>query len=391
VFEYFPGNYSWSTSVNLALTAGGTISDIHRGLARLRDSGSTDVYEWGAAWSAMGHQHERLAGIDVRGGHLTTAGTRLLRATVYHATGQRQIPPGPVKSESYAAMLHTFADAVEHTPLPLVRIHVSSPDGILPGYLISPHPNGDRPRRRAPVVIVFGGLDMTKELLYAVLGRTFAERGIACLLIDTPGVGEPLRIRGVASRPDYEVPAAAIIDDLETREGIDTTRIAVMGLSLGSYYAVRAAAFEPRIAACVAWAGIWDWGATWRRRWEAGAAYHVPWFQLPWALGEQTMEAALERARAWTLADVWPEVTQPLLILHGENDRQVPLADAVRAFGAAGSADKELRVFTAADGGAEHIQTDDPDPARQLVADWLAQRLGSRPHAAALDGAARVP
>jgi dipeptidyl aminopeptidase/acylaminoacyl peptidase len=390
VFSYFPGNYAWSTSVNLALMAGGTIGDIHRWLAPLRDSGSTDVYEWGAAWSAMGHQQEALAEIDVRAGHLTTAGTRLLRASVYHASGQRQIPPGPVKSESYAAMLQAFADAVEHTPLPVERIHVDSPDGTLPGYLIPATSRLDA-GGRAPVVIVFGGLDMTKELLYAIIGRTFAERGITCLVIDTPGVGEPLRIRGVPARPDSEVPAAAIIDDLETREGVDASRIAVMGLSLGGYYAARAAAFEKRITACVAWAGIWDWGTTWRRRWETGAAYHVPWFQLPWALGEQTMEGALERVAQYSLVDVWQHVTQPLLIVHGEDDQQIPLADAARAFESAGATDKELRVFTASDGGAEHIQTDDPDPARQLIADWLAQRLvvAPRPRARAFGIAGR--
>ena len=29
--------------------------------------------------------------------------------------------------------------------------------------------------------------------------------------------------------------------------------------------------------------------------------------------------------------------------------------------------------------GAEHVNVDDPDPARQLIADWFAQRLGMMP------------
>jgi len=374
LFEYFPGNYAWSFSVNLAMMAGGSIGDMHRFLHGLHESGETATGPWADAWAAMGHQQEALAENDVKAGHLVTAGSRYLRASVYHAAGQRQLPPGPEKSEHYAAALQAFNNARERMPLPLQRIHVDSPDGILPGYLIAP--DAEEPR---PVVICYGGLDLSKEMMYAIVGHTLARRGITCLVIDTPGVGEPLRLRGVASRPDYEVPTAAIIDHIETRSDLDASRVAVMGISLGGYYAARAAAFEPRVSACVAWSGIWDWGATLQNRWDSPGRAAVRWFQLPWVLGTSTPEAALERARQWSLADVWPEVHQPLLIVHGENDQQLPAEDAARAYAAAGSADKYLRVFTVAEGGAEHIQVDEPDPARQLIADWLAQQLGAVP------------
>jgi dipeptidyl aminopeptidase/acylaminoacyl peptidase len=374
LFEYFPGNYSWSFSVNLGLMAGGSIGDMHRFLRGLHESGETSTGQWADAWAAMGHQQEALDVDDLKAGHLVTAGSRYLRASVYHAAGQRQLPPGPAKSEHYAAALQAFNNAREHMPLPLQRIHVDSPDGILPGYLIAP--DADEPR---PVVIFYGGLDLSKEMMYAIIGHTLARRGITCLVIDTPGVGEPLRLRGVASRPDYEVPTAAIIDHIETRSDLDASRVAVMGISLGGYYAARAAAFEPRVRACVAWSGIWDWGATLQKRWDSPGRAAVRWFQLPWVLGTPTTEAALERARQWSLADVWPEVHQPLLIVHGENDQQLPAEDAATAYAAAGSAEKYLRVFTVAQGGAEHIQVDEPEPARQLIADWLARQLGAVP------------
>ena len=35
------------------------------------------------------------------------------------------------------------------------------------------------------------------------------------------------------------------------------------GVSLGGYYAPRAAAFDKRIKACIALGGPFDWGATW--------------------------------------------------------------------------------------------------------------------------------
>ena len=92
-------------------------------------------------------------------------------------------------------------------------------------------------------------------------------------------------------------------------------------------------------------------------------------------MGAETMEQALENVKAFTLAEALPHLTQPFLIVHGADDSMIPLSHAQRAIEAAGSIDKQLVVFDGVDGGAEHCNMDDPDPARQLVADWFAERL----------------
>jgi hypothetical protein len=94
-------------------------------------------------------------------------------------------------------------------------------------------------------------------------------------VIDTPGTGEPLRLRNVPSRPDYEVPTTAIVDYLVTRPDIDPERIGLLGISLGGYYAPRGASFEHRIKACAAWGGVWDYGAVWQHRWDTQSK-HTP-------------------------------------------------------------------------------------------------------------------
>ena len=91
-------------------------------------------------------------------------------------------------------------------------------------------------------------------------------------------------------------------------------------------------------------------------------------------MGTDTMEAALERVKQWTLADVMPHLTQPLLIVHGEHDTGFPVADA--AFAAAASKDKTLRMKAARN---TSTPTTGPGPARQLIVDWFAQRLGRIP------------
>jgi alpha-beta hydrolase superfamily lysophospholipase len=229
-------------------------------------------------------------------------------------------------------------------------------------------------------VIFYNGFDVTKELLYGFIGDQFSCRGIACLVIDTPGTGEPRRLCNVPSRPDYEVPTAAIVDYLQTRPDIDPDRIGLLGISLGGYYAPRGAAFERRIAACVAWGAVWDYGATWQHGWETNSKTTLtPFWQFPWVMGTDTMEEALVRVREYTLADAMPHLTQPLLIVHGDSDTAFPVSDAEAAFAAAGSKDKTLHVFSAGEGGSQHVNADDPDPARQLIVDWFARRLGTLP------------
>jgi dipeptidyl aminopeptidase/acylaminoacyl peptidase len=382
VFEYFPGNYIWSSAVMLSIMAGGQLGQLDRWLAPLRkatsNGGETDPQRWTSAWDSMGAQQRTEADADANRSYHRSASARYLHASIYHLTGERQTPPGPDKAKSYAAALGAFAKAIEHMSRPLERVEVESPDGALPGYLIPARSAGP-----APVVIFYNGFDVTKELLYGFVREEFADRGMACLVIDTPGTGEPLRLRGVPSRPDYEVPTTAIVDYLQLRGDVDPERIGLLGISLGGYYAPRGAAYEHRIKAVAAWGGVWDYGAIWQRRWETRSKNtSVPFWQLPWVMGTETMDAALERAKEWTLAEAMPHVTQPLLIVHGENDRNMPLDEARRAIEAASSTDKELRIFTTAEGGSEHVNADDPDPARQYIADWFGTKLGAQPTAA---------
>ena len=124
----------------------------------------------------------------------------------------------------------------------------------LPALLYrAPHP---APR---PAMIHFDGFDVTKEWMHLCgIAREFARRGISTLMVDHPGVGAALRLQGLPMNPDSERWARAAMDWLEQRSDIDARRVGVIAMSLGGYYAPRAAAFEPRLACCVAWGARWD-------------------------------------------------------------------------------------------------------------------------------------
>lgn len=198
MFCYFEANYMWSSAVGLAMMAEGQLGQIDRFLAPLRKV-EADTAEWTKAWDSMTEQQKELAAQDLEKGYLQSASARYLRASTYFLTGERQTPPGPAKMYSYTTALECFAKSTELMPIPLERVEIPSPDGILPGYLIPA-----QTKSPAPVVIFYNGFDVAKEILYGIIRDEFSRRGIACLVVDAPGTGEPLRLRGVPSRPDYE-------------------------------------------------------------------------------------------------------------------------------------------------------------------------------------------
>ena len=162
-------------------------------------------------------------------------------------------------------------------------------------------------------------------------GVELAFRGFHTLAIDGPGQGEALRLRNLPSRYDYEVPGTAAYEYVAARPDVDPKRVAIMAYSAGGYYAPRAAAFEQRYAACVAWGPHFDYHAVWEKRWAAMKKDHnsvaTSHFQLPWVLGTKDMDSAMEKLKKFTLAGVADKITCPMLVALGRRGQ----ADAARS------------------------------------------------------------
>src|SRR5260370_7372530 len=93
------------------------------------------------------------------------------------------------------------------------------------------------------------GLDSAKEEMDDYENR-FLARGLATLAFDGPGQGEAEY--DFALCPEYEKLVKAVFDYLATRSDVDHLRAGIWGVSLGGYYAPRAAAFEKPLKTCVA-------------------------------------------------------------------------------------------------------------------------------------------
>ena len=156
---------------------------------------------------------------------------------------------------------------------------------------------------------------------------------------------------------------------------MDPKRVAIMAYSAGGYYAPRAAAFDKRYAACVAWGPHYDYHAVWEKRWAAMKADYnsvaTSHFQLPWVLGTPDMPTAMEKDKKFTQEGVAQKITCPFLILCGTQDKLTPRSVADQLYNAVGSKDKTLKILDEDEGAAEHCQVDNRQVGVDYIADWL--------------------
>lgn len=384
MFEMFPGNYSLSQAVNMGLRAGLQIGEVVRAVGGLAAQDRFTMDDLYYAWLRFADQQLDLAADERRDGYLIAAGERLLRASTAQYVAQVRMGNRKLRREALEAHWATFRQGAELAGIGYERIELDSPDGTLVGWWMP----GSR-SEPGPAVMFFPGFDLDKEMLVCTVSNAFQRRGVGVLIVDGPGIGEALWLHDIPSRPDYEVPARAVLEYLRSRDDVISDRIGVVGISLGGYYATRAAAFEPDLACCVAWGAVKDFGASMRRRWLANPApTGTPnEAQLIAVMGTDDLESAMERVKQWDLTGKLGGLRQPFFLLHGELDRAATLADAKYVYREVPAKEKEFRVFTAGEGGAEHCQIDEPLVARELIADWCGTILGgAKPAGHATEG-----
>ena len=385
MFEYFPGNYVWNLAVVVALNSGGLIDEIDRACRPLREAATrgedAGTGEFLDVWAGLAGQLAGQAEDAEKAGHARTAGQMYARAANYLVNAERmQAAHSPRRLATYQRCLALMQRSFDLADPRTRRVAIPYEGTTLPAYFTqTPAAEGGR----APVMIMWNGLDSTKEHQYlSGFGGELSARGISTLMVDCPGSGEALRLQGLTARIDTEAWAAACVDYLLTRDDADPARIGLAGWSLGGYYAPRAAAFEKRLALVVAWGANHNWGAVQRRRLEHEGERPVPhyWEHVLWVWGHEDLDTFIRFADGIHLDGVVEYISVPFLICHGENDRQIPLEYAHRSYRqATGSPKRELRIFTRAEGGAEHIGLDHLPHVSTYIADWIADAFAELP------------
>lgn len=390
MFEYFPGNYVWNLSVVATLNSGGLIDEVDRACRPVReaaqlgsDAGTELMYQ---SWSAVADQLIGSAEEDEKRGRTVGAGAKYIRASLYVSQAERmQSPKWEGRNAAYQRSIDLLVKGAEVANANFRQVEIPYGESSLPGYFVAAQGVNGEP---APCIIQWNGLDSTKEMMYySGFPEELARRGISTLMVDTPGSGEALRLRGLTSRYDTEVWAAACIDFLETVPEVDAERIGIVGWSLGGYYAPRAAAFEKRLKLAVAWGANHNWGEVQHGRRLREGENPVPhyWDHVMWVWGQDNIDEFMKVADQVTLENVADKITVPFLITHGILDRQINVKYAHQSYEQAiNSPKRELRIFTEDEGGTEHISLDNLPVVASYIADWIAEtftELGAADHA----------
>ncbi len=378
-FMYFPGNYRWSAGfINMLSSSaygGAEIGELHKIGGMLQDKNPEDDDAWFDACVKVADRVRATGEHFERNEHPVSAAAFYLRACNYYQMGERFRTPKDGKAlDAFKSGVQCFHKFAGLTDMNIEIVEVPFEGGSLPGYFV---PAQNAKGKRAPCVVFFDGLDVTKEIQYMRGVPDLVKRGISCLVMDGPGTGEAIRFRNFYLRHDYEVAGAACIDYLEKRADVDPKKIGVVAISLGGYYAPRVASMEPRFAACIAWSAIWDYHATWKKRIDAAfkTSLSVPGHHILWILGVDTLEEALKKLEPYKLDGVVQKMRCPFLIVHGAEDEQIPLAHAQALHDASGSKDKTLRVFTKEEGGAQHCQRDYLTLGVATMWSWFEDKL----------------
>ena len=312
--------------------------------------------DWLDAWTAIAEEHLGLAEEAEGAGRARTAGEAYLRAALCLHFGKFVwVLDGDRHRIATERAVEALRRAHAHLDTTAERIEAALGPGALAGNLRRP-PAAAHP----PLVVIIPGLDSTKEEFFH-WENVFLTRGMATLSMDGPGQGEAgFRL---PIRPDYEVAVAAMLDAVAGRDALDLDHVGAVGVSLGGYYAPRAAAFEPRIRAVAAVSGPYNFGELWERLPPLTRETFV------FKSGARDDEDGRARARELDLDGVMPRVTQPALFATGKLDRIIPWEQTERA-----EREAPNGSFGLYEQGA-HVCSNIPYRYRPLVADWMWDQL----------------
>ncbi len=348
----------WIEMMPAWLECGHRLLDIQKTNARIRSLGMMSK-EWERT-ARLTEEHARAA---EEAGHRVTAGEFYHRAALYYGRAKWPIfdDTSPRKRRLSEQQNACFDKVIAYNDLyRLERVEIPFEGRSLAGILHHV-PGPDRP----PCVIFAPGMDMTKEDFPNVQNNIFVRRGLACLSIDGPGQGES-NLRGIKAELDnYERAVSAAVDFLQARGDVDGERLALLGLSLGGYWSVRAAAAERRLKAHVSMIGIY--GSL-----DSFLNVAPPTFRhtFMYMAGLQTDEAMDAMGEQMSVLELAARIHCPTLLAVGEYDQLSPHPETL-AFYDRLAGPKELWVYE----GEFHAMGARRADLWPQIADWITTAL----------------
>jgi pimeloyl-ACP methyl ester carboxylesterase len=403
----FPDDTSfWFETLRVLGAAAYGGADIGEVLVTAQAITAGDYDSWYDQWLATADRIAAEAEKAQAAGHLVSARDGLLRASNYYRSADFYLhgnPDDPRIRHAYGRARDCFVSAAALFDPPVTPVQIPYEGTVLRGYFYPAIGRGGDTEPR-PTIVMHSGFDGTCEEMHFLGAAAAQERGYHVFTFDGPGQPAALHFDGLVFRPDWEHVVTPVLDWVRDQPGVDPGKVALFGASMGGLLAPRAAAFEQRLAACIAFDGVYDMGLT-ALTWMPGsradiqavlraesapevdamigqlmaANPNIRWAAThgQYAMGVHSPRAFFASMLDYTLADgIAEQITCPTLVCEAAADiffegQPQLLFDHL-------TCPKQLLEFTEAEGAGAHCQVGAGRLAFARIYDWLDDIMAVR-------------
>jgi pimeloyl-ACP methyl ester carboxylesterase len=242
-------------------------------------------------------------------------------------------------------------------------------------------------------IVVFGGSDSYIEEFFPLL-MVMVEKGYDIVVFEGPGQGRVLVEQGVPLTAEWQKPVKAVLDFFNLGD------VTAIGISMGGYMVLKAAAYEPRIKRAVAWDILFNGFDIWIGKLEPFERILLSLlFQLQAApvinaliaqamkksmvvdwgirqsmliMGASTPYEYLQKLRTSYPDDFFPLVRQDVLLLAGSEDFGIPLEQFYRQIEVLKNVRSlTARLFTREEQAQNHCQVGNLELALDVIINWI--------------------
>lgn len=242
-------------------------------------------------------------------------------------------------------------------------------------------------------VVIFGGSDSYIEEFFPIL-MVMVERGYDIVVFEGPGQGRVLVEQQVPLTAEWQKPVKAVLDYFKLED------VTAIGISMGGYMVLKAAAYEPRIKRAIAWDVLFNGFDIWIGKLEPAKRvflkilFHLRAASIVNALIGQAMKKSmvtdwgvrqsmlilgaktpyeyLRKLRTSYPDDFFTLIKQDVLLLAGSEDFGIPVEQFYRQIEALKNVRSlTARLFTQAEQAQNHCQVGNLELALDVIMNWI--------------------
>ncbi|KAI0385986.1 2,6-dihydropseudooxynicotine hydrolase [Hypomontagnella monticulosa] len=291
----------------------------------------------------------------------------------------------------WTKQLTAFDAAIALLPEPAERVVLQAEGFEIPAIFFSSGAPGPR-----PTLLLMNGYDGSQEEMYHAIGEAALQRGINIITFEGPGQPTVRRQQNLGFIPEWEKVVTPVVDYAVSRCDVDPKKIGLWGQSFGGYLAPRAAAFEHRLAAVIAFDGLYSFADALFAQFgpELLSLYHtgnqtlfdttvlsllaspdVPtsarWAieQGLWSFNTHSPFEWVRKLEAYTLDGVVENITTPVFVADAQSDMFFKGQARILADKLGDRA--TYHMFEDIDGAGEHCSLGAAVLSAQVVLDWF--------------------